>query len=46
MSKNEERYPLLERIFTVLSEQNESLKADIERAEQELAEVRAKKGND
>lgn len=46
MNKNEERYPLLERIYTVLSEQNETIKADIARAEKELAEVRAKKGSD
>jgi len=45
MSKNQERYPLLERIFNVLSEQNNTLKADIARAEKELEEVRAKKGD-
>lgn len=45
MSKNQERYPLLERIFNVLSEQNDTLKADIARAEKELEEVRAKKGD-
>lgn len=46
MAKNSERYPLLERIYVVLTEQNEAIKADIARAEKELAEVRAKKGND
>ncbi len=45
MNKNQERYPLLERIFNVLNEQNEGLKEDIARAEKELSEVRAKKGN-
>ncbi len=46
MNKNIERYPLLERIYTVLADQNAHIKADIARAEKELAEVKAKNDDD
>ena len=46
MNKNVERYPLLERIYTVLAEQNAHIKADIARAEKDLAEVKAKNDGD
>ncbi len=37
MSKNEERYPLLEKIFTLLSSQNEEIKADIKELQEAIA---------
>ncbi len=47
MNKNEDRYPLLEKMYNILTAQNEELKASIARTKEELAKVRAKKdGND
>lgn len=47
MNKNEDRYPLLEKMYNILIAQNEELKASIARTKEELAKVRAKKdGND
>ncbi len=43
MNKNEERYPLLEKMYDILNSQNAELKASIERTKAELAKVRAKK---
>ncbi len=39
MSKNEERYPLLEKIFTLLSAQNEEIKADIKELQDAIAKL-------
>ena len=44
MAKNAERYPLLEKMFNILSSQNEQIKATIERTKNELAKLRAKNG--
>ncbi len=43
MNKNEERYPLLEKMYDILTSQNAELKASIERTKAELEKVRAKK---
>lgn len=43
MDKNVERYPLLEKMYDILTAQNNEIKADIERTNEELAKVRAKK---
>ena len=43
MAKNAERYPLLEKMYNILSSQNEQIKANIERTKAELAKLRAKK---
>ncbi len=37
MSKNEERYPLLEKIFTLLSAQNEEIKEEIKELQEAIA---------
>ena len=39
MSKNEERYPLLEKIFTLLTAQNEEIKGDIKELQDALAKL-------
>lgn len=39
MEKNEERYPLLEKIFNLLSAQNEEIKADIKELQDALAKL-------
>ena len=39
MDKNEERYPLLEKIFNLLSAQNEEIKADIKELQDALAKL-------
>ena len=39
MKENEERYPLLERMYGVLSQRNEELKADIEYYKSEIAKL-------
>lgn len=41
MKKNEERYPLLERMYNVLSARNEELKNDIAYYKQEIAKLEA-----
>lgn len=43
MAKNAERYPLLEKMYDILTKQNEQIKANIERTEAELAKLKAKK---
>lgn len=42
MKENEERYPLLERMYGVLSQRNEELKADIEYYKSEIAKLEGK----
>lgn len=41
MKKNEERYPLLERMYNVLQQRNEELKADIAYYKEEIAKLEA-----
>ena len=45
MEKNEERYPLLEQIFNLLSSKNASLKADIATHEKMLARLNGSNGD-
>ena len=40
MDKNEDRYPLLEKIFNLLSAQNEEIKEDIKDLEEAIAKVK------
>lgn len=39
MTKNKDRYPLLEKMYDILSAQNAEIKADIEKAEAEIAKL-------
>ena len=41
MDANKERYPILERTFNILTENNETLKADIEETENAIAALKA-----
>ena len=41
MDANKERYPILERTFNILTENNETLKADIEDTENAIAALKA-----
>ena len=41
MSKNEERYPLLEKIYNLLSAQNEELKSNVNELQEAIAELKA-----
>ena len=41
MKKNEERYPLLERMYKVLAARNEELKKDIAYYKEEIAKLEA-----
>ena len=40
MDKNQERYPLLEQIFTLLSSQNETIKDDIKKLQDAIAQLK------
>ena len=40
MDKNQERYPLLEQIFTLLSSQNEIIKDDIKKLQDAIAQLK------
>lgn len=40
MTKNKDRYPLLEKMYDILSAQNAEIKADIEKAETEMAKLK------
>lgn len=44
MKKNEERYPLLEKMYNVLKERNDELKGDIASYKEEIAKLEAEQG--
>ena len=44
MKKNEERYPLLEKMYGVLSKRNEELKNEIAFYQSEIARIEAEQG--
>lgn len=46
MDKNQERYPLLEQIFTLLSSQNETIKDDIKKLQDAIAQLKGEQGGE
>ncbi len=40
MDKNQERYPLLEKIFNLLNSQNEQIKEDIKNIQDAIAQLK------
>ena len=40
MDKNKERYPLLEKIFNLLSSQNEEIKENIKKIQEAIAQLK------
>lgn len=46
MKKNEQRYPLLEKMYNVLKERNDELKADVARYREEISKLESEQGAD